>query len=51
MTQTPPRSHGRKSIAATLQPRELITPTPDLVAAWKAQAMGLLNATAPADPG
>ena len=34
MTQTPPRSHGRKSIAATLQPRELITPTPDLVAAW-----------------
>ncbi len=51
MTQTPPRSHGRKSIAATLQPRELITPTPDLVAAWKAQAITLFPEAFPGPLG
>src|SRR6056297_1114067 len=37
-----PKSHGRKSIRATLQPRELITPTPELARAWKAQVITLL---------
>ncbi|MFZ5964558.1 tRNA (guanosine(37)-N1)-methyltransferase TrmD [Thalassococcus sp. BH17M4-6] len=41
MTDRPNRSHGRKSIAATLQPRALMTPTPDLVRAWKAQVITL----------
>ncbi len=43
--ETPPdrpsRSHGRKSISATLKPRELITPRPDLARAWRAQAITL----------
>jgi len=37
-----PKSHGRKSIRATLQPRELITSTPELARAWKAQVITLL---------
>src|SRR6056297_2929372 len=37
-----PKSHGRKSIRATLQPRELITPSPELARAWKAQVITLL---------
>lgn len=41
MTNTP-RSHGRKSISATAQPRELITPTPRLVGAWTAKVITLL---------
>lgn len=41
MTDRLTRSHGRKSISATLQPRELLTPTPDLVRAWKAQVITL----------
>ena len=41
MTDRPARSHGRKSISATLKPRELLTPTPDLAAAWKAQVITL----------
>ena len=38
----PTRSHGRKSISATAQPRELITPTPRLVGAWTAKVITLL---------
>ena len=36
-----PRSHGRKSIRATAQPRELITPTPTLKDAWAARIITL----------
>lgn len=39
---TPARSHGRKSIRATLRPRELITDSPDLAGAWTAQVITLL---------
>lgn len=35
------RSHGRKSISANLKPQALLTPTPDLVRAWKAQVITL----------
>ena len=35
------KSHGRKSIRKTLQPRELMTNTPDLVGSWKAQLITL----------
>lgn len=37
-----PRSHGRKSISASLRPRELITATPRLVGAWTARVITLL---------
>ncbi len=40
MTDTP-KSHGRKSIRATLQPRELVTSTPTLKGAWAAQIITL----------
>ncbi len=36
-----PKSHGRKSIRATLQPRELVTPTPTLKGAWAAHIITL----------
>jgi tRNA (guanine37-N1)-methyltransferase len=36
-----PKSHGRKSIAASAQPRELITPTPRLKDVWTAQIITL----------
>ncbi len=35
------KSHGRKSIQATLQPRELVTDRPDLARAWTAQIITL----------
>lgn len=35
------RSHGRKAIRASLKPRELITPTPQLKSAWTAQVITL----------
>lgn len=41
MTQTS-RSHGRKTIRASQQPRELITPTPELAGAWSARVITLL---------
>ncbi len=41
MSETP-KSHGRKSIAATAAPRELMTDRPDLAAAWTAQVITLL---------
>lgn len=37
-----PRSHGRKSIRATSQPRELITAAPVLAGTWPAQVITLL---------
>ena len=42
MTDTAkPRALGRKSISASLQPRELMTDTPTLAAAWTAQIITL----------
>jgi len=38
---SPTKSHGRLSISATLQPRELMTDTPDLVGAWKVKVITL----------
>ena len=46
MTETA-RSHGRKSIRATLQPRELITPHRDRADAWRAQVITLLPQSFP----
>lgn len=40
MAETP-RSHGRKSIRPTLQPRELMTDRPQLSRAWTAQVITL----------
>ncbi|WP_297768325.1 tRNA (guanosine(37)-N1)-methyltransferase TrmD [uncultured Roseovarius sp.] len=37
-----PRSHGRKSIRATHEPRELLTPTPELAGVWTARVITLL---------
>lgn len=36
-----PKSHGRKSISATLKPRELMTDAPDLAGVWTAQVITL----------
>jgi tRNA (guanine37-N1)-methyltransferase len=42
-SKTPPqKSHGRKTIRPTLQPRELMEQTPDLDRVWKAQVITLL---------
>ena len=41
MTDTPSRAIGRKSISATLKPRELMTDTPVLAGAWMAQIITL----------
>ncbi len=41
MSQPPNRSHGRKAIRPTGQPRELITTTPDLHGVWKAKIITL----------
>jgi tRNA (guanine37-N1)-methyltransferase len=42
-----PKSHGRKSISATLKPRDLMTPTPRLAGIWTAQIITLFPATFP----
>ncbi len=41
MTDAPGRSHGRMSIRASLQPRELMQDTPDLAGAWAARVITL----------
>ena len=41
------RSHGRKSIAATLKPRDLMNPTPDLAGVWAANVITLFPETFP----
>lgn len=42
MTREPPKkSHGRLSISANLHPREVMTDTPDLAAAWRAKIITL----------
>lgn len=40
MTQ-PPKSYGRKTIQASVKPRDLMTDTPDLALAWRAQVITL----------
>ena len=42
-----PKSHGRKSIQATLTPRELMTDTPSLAGVWKAQIITLFPSAFP----
>jgi tRNA (guanine37-N1)-methyltransferase len=37
----PPRSHGRKSIRASMVPRDLLTEEPELAGAWKARVITL----------
>ncbi|MDU8912949.1 tRNA (guanosine(37)-N1)-methyltransferase TrmD [Aestuariicoccus sp. MJ-SS9] len=41
MSDAKPRSFGRKAIRPTLKPQELMTHTPDLARAWKAQIITL----------
>lgn len=41
MSNAPTRSHGRKAIRPTLQPRELMTPTPELHGVWQARIITL----------
>lgn len=42
-SKTPPqKSHGRKTIRATLKPRELMEQSPDLARVWKAQVITLM---------
>ena len=41
MTETAPKSHGRKSIRPTLKPRALIEETPELVGVWQARIITL----------
>ncbi|TMV03758.1 tRNA (guanosine(37)-N1)-methyltransferase TrmD [Ruegeria sediminis] len=47
MSDTPSRSHGRKSIRPVLKPRELMTPTPDLHGLWKAKVITLFPSAFP----
>jgi len=46
MTDTP-KSHGRKSIRAAAQPRDLMSEAPDLARAWTAQVITLFPQTFP----
>ncbi len=41
MAESPSKSHGRKTIHATLQPRELITPMAELQGAWQVRIITL----------
>ncbi|MBE3636891.1 tRNA (guanosine(37)-N1)-methyltransferase TrmD [Mangrovicoccus algicola] len=47
MSDAPGRSHGRKSIRATLQPRDLLSETPELVSAWQARVVTLFPGAFP----
>jgi tRNA (guanine37-N1)-methyltransferase len=46
-TRSPGRSLGRKTIRANAQPRQLITPTPDLKGVWKARVITLFPSAFP----
>ena len=39
--EEPPKSHGRKSIKASLKPRDLMSPNPRLARSWRAQIITL----------
>ena len=47
MTDRPNKSHGRLSISATMQPRELMQDRPDLVGAWTARIITLFPGAFP----
>jgi len=47
MSDNAPKSHGRLSISASLQPRDLMTPTPRLKDAWTAKVLTLFPAVFP----
>lgn len=47
MTQKTPKSAGRISVRPTLQPRELMTDTPELAGSWTAQIITLFPQTFP----
>ncbi|MGR3617301.1 MAG: tRNA (guanosine(37)-N1)-methyltransferase TrmD [Paracoccaceae bacterium] len=47
MTNAPSKSHGRKAIRPSFKPRELMTPTPDLVNVWKAKIITLFPTAFP----
>jgi len=47
VTDTPNRSLGRKTIRPTLQPRDLMSNTPDLAHAWRADVITLFPDTFP----
>lgn len=49
--QTPPRSHGRKAIRASLQPRDLMDPGAELAKAWRAQVITLFPEAFPGTLG
>lgn len=51
MAERPTKSHGRKSINATLKPRELITGDPDLAGTWKAKIITLFPGAFPGTLG
>ncbi|SLN16356.1 tRNA (guanine-N(1)-)-methyltransferase [Roseivivax jejudonensis] len=50
MSETGPRSHGRKSISASVTPRELLRPA-DLAGVWKAQVITLFPEAFPGTLG
>ena len=43
----PPKSHGRKAVRVSVQPRDLMTDSPDLVRAWRAQVITLFPEACP----
>lgn len=51
MTDAPGKSHGRLSIKATAQPRELMTDRPQLVGAWEARIVTLFPEAFPGPLG
>lgn len=51
MTQPPSKSHGRKTIRPSLQPRGLMDPSPELAQAWRAQVITLFPEAFPGTLG
>ncbi|NVO24467.1 tRNA (guanosine(37)-N1)-methyltransferase TrmD [Donghicola mangrovi] len=47
MTDAPNRSHGRKAIRITAQPRDLMDPNPELAGVWTARVITLMPDTFP----
>ncbi|MEC9198414.1 MAG: tRNA (guanosine(37)-N1)-methyltransferase TrmD [Pseudomonadota bacterium] len=47
MTDTPKRSHGRKAVKLTVQPRDLMDPNPELAGVWTARIISLFPETFP----
>ncbi|NNE87044.1 MAG: tRNA (guanosine(37)-N1)-methyltransferase TrmD [Silicimonas sp.] len=51
MTETPKKSHGRRAISATAQPRALVTDKPRLKGAWTAKVITLVPDAYPGQLG